>query len=204
MAGQLRNPRQPQSLPKALTTREAREALRSVGELQEEPWLAKRDLAVLLLLYGCGLRVGEALGLTRGQAPRPEQEALRILGKGGKERVVPLLPVIGEAVQDYLAHCPYKPGPQGPLFLGSRGGPLGARRVQETMAKLRALLQLPPGATPHALRHSFATHLLAEGGDLRTIQELLGHSSLSTTQRYTAVDAERLLDVYKKTHPRAR
>ena len=201
--GRLKNPKQAQSLPKALTAREAREALRAVAELQEEPWLARRDLAVLLLLYGCGLRVGEALGLTRGEAPAPGQGSLTVRGKGNKQRVVPLLPVITQAVAAYLEACPFDPGPKGPLFLGVRGGPLSARRVQETMARLRALLNLPPEATPHSLRHSFATHLLAEGGDLRTIQELLGHASLSTTQRYTAVDAERLLDVYQKTHPRA-
>ena len=203
VVGRLRNPKQAQSLPKALTAREVKESLKAVTELQEEPWLAQRDLAVLLLLYGCGLRVGEALGLTRGDAPKPGQGALTVRGKGDKERVVPLLPLVTGAIAGYLELCPFQPGPKAPLFLGSRGGPLGARRVQETMARLRALLNLPPEATPHALRHSFATHLLAEGGDLRTIQELLGHASLSTTQRYTAVDAERLLDVYQKAHPRA-
>lgn len=203
VVGRLRNPKQAQVLPKALTAREVKESLRAVTELQGEPWIAKRDLAVLLLLYGCGLRVGEALSLTRAQAPEPGQGALTVRGKGSKERVVPLLPLVTQAIADYLALCPFQPGAKAPLFLGSRGGPLGARRVQETMARLRALLNLPPEATPHALRHSFATHLLAEGGDLRTIQELLGHSSLSTTQRYTAVDAERLLNVYQKTHPRA-
>ncbi len=201
--GRLKNPKQAQSLPKALSAREVKEALKAVTELQDEPWLAKRDLAVLLLLYGCGLRVGEALGLTRGQAPEPGQGALTVRGKGEKDRVVPLLPIVTQAIGAYLALCPYQPDAKGPLFLGQRGGPLSARRVQETMARLRALLNLPPEATPHALRHSFATHLLAEGGDLRTIQELLGHASLSTTQRYTAVDAERLLDVYEKAHPRA-
>jgi integrase/recombinase XerC len=200
---QLRNPRQSKALPKALTEAETREALRGVLELQGEPWLAKRDLAVLLLLYGCGLRIGEALGLTRAEAPAPGQGALKVRGKGNKERMVPLLPLVTAAVADYLTACPYQAGPDEPLFLGKRGGPLSARRVQDTMAKLRGLLSLPAEATPHALRHSFATHLLAGGGDLRTIQELLGHASLSTTQRYTAVDAERLLDVYRKTHPRA-
>ncbi|MBB3066442.1 tyrosine recombinase XerC [Limibacillus halophilus] len=199
----LRNPRQKQSLPKALTHREMQDCLKGLFELGDELWVAKRNLAIFLLLYGCGLRIGEALALTRREAPAAGQSALRIRGKGGKERIVPLLPVIGSAVSDYLESCPFQPSPNEPLFVGKRGNALGARRVQETLERLRGFLGLPPDATPHALRHSFATHLLAGGGDLRTIQELLGHSSLSTTQRYTSVDTERLLDVYRKSHPRA-
>ena len=199
----LRTPRQAKSLPKALTAGEAREALDSVAELSQSEWLGKRDTAVLLLLYGCGLRIGEALSLTKGEAPRRDQQSLRVLGKGRKERLVPLLPVVTEAIADYLAACPYAVPPEGPLFLGARGGALGPRIIQKRMQQLRGLLGLPQDATPHALRHSFATHLLAGGGDLRAIQELLGHASLSTTQRYTAVDAAALLQVYDKAHPRA-
>ena len=199
----LRTPRRPKSLPKALTAGEAREALDSVAELSAVDWLGKRDAAVLLLLYGCGLRIGEALSLTRAEAPAPGQQSLRVLGKGRKERLVPLLPLVTQAIADYLAACPYAQPPGGPLFLGARGGALGPRIIQKRMQQLRGLLGLPQEATPHALRHSFATHLLAGGGDLRAIQELLGHASLSTTQRYTAVDAAALLQVYDKAHPRA-
>lgn len=200
----LRNPRLPQAVPKALTPEEANDALENVGELAQEPWIAKRDTALLLLLYGCGLRIGEALSLTAGEAPRPGQEGLTITGKGSKQRVVPLLPVVGVAVEDYRTACPHPLPPEEPLFRGVRGGPLGPRAVQQRLQDLRRLLGLPETATPHALRHSFATHLLGGGGDLRAIQELLGHASLSTTQRYTAVDTDRLLEVYRKAHPRAR
>ena len=199
----LRTPRQPKSLPKALTAGEAREAVESVGELSQADWLGKRDAAVLLLLYGCGLRIGEALSLTRAEAPEKGQQSLRVLGKGRKERLVPLLPVVTQAIADYLTACPHAAAPEAPLFLGARGGALGPRIIQKRMQQLRVLLGLPQDATPHALRHSFATHLLAGGGDLRAIQELLGHASLSTTQRYTAVDAAALLQVYDKAHPRA-
>jgi integrase/recombinase XerC len=178
------------------------DALESVGELTDEPWIAARDAAVLALLYGCGLRVGEALGLDRRAVPMGDTVA--ITGKGGKTRLVPVLPVVRRAVEDYLARCPYRLGPDGPLFVGARGGRLGARRVQQAVQALRGWLGLPETATPHALRHSFATHLLAGGGDLRAIQELLGHASLSTTQRYTEVDAARLLDVHRSAHPRDR
>ncbi len=195
--------RVPRSVPRALGPEEAIEALDAVAELSREPWTGTRDTAVLLLLYGCGLRIGEALGLARGEAPAPGQEALTVTGKGGKQRHVPLLPVVTEAVQAYLAACPHALPAAGPLFVGTRGGPLGARRIQERMAQLRVLLGLPESATPHALRHSFATHLLAGGGDLRAIQELLGHASLSTTQRYTEVDIAALLSVYQRAHPRA-
>jgi integrase/recombinase XerC len=198
------SPRLPRPVPKALGPEEAVEAIETVAELSERPWSGKRDTAILLLLYGAGLRIGEALGLRRRDAPAAGQEALLITGKGGKQRVVPLLPVVVDAVQDYLAACPYVLTPDGPLFLGQRGGGLGPRQVQQRMAELRGLLGLPESATPHALRHSFATHLLAGGGDLRTIQELLGHASLSTTQRYTEVDVAGLMSVYDRAHPRAR
>jgi len=198
----VRGPRVPRSVPKALTVDEAMDALESVGELSDEPWVAARDAAVLALLYGCGLRVGEALGLDRRAVPLGD--TVTITGKGGKARMVPVLPAVRRAVDDYVAQCPYRLGPDDPLFVGVRGGRLGARRVQQAIQTLRGWLGLPETATPHALRHSFATHLLAGGGDLRAIQELLGHASLSTTQRYTEVDAARLLDVHRAAHPRDR
>jgi integrase/recombinase XerC len=200
----LRAPKRPRALPRALTVAEARAALDGVSEDAGRAWVARRDLAVLVLLYGCGLRIGEALALTRAEAPAPGQDALVVTGKGRKQRLVPLLPAVVEAVQAYLEACPHALSPAGPLFVGIRGGALGPRPVQKRVEQLRLALGLPPDATPHALRHSFATHLLAGGGDLRTIQELLGHASLSTTQRYTDLDVERLLDVYRKAHPRAR
>ncbi len=202
--GVLRTPKLPHSVPKALAIDEARETLSLVQGLARDPWAGKRDTAVLALLYGCGLRIGEALSLNRGEAPAPGQEAMSVTGKGNKQRYVPLLPAVIEAVRDYLAACPFILPPEGPLFVGARGKRLGARRVQARMAEARAALGLPATATPHALRHSFATHLLAGGGDLRAIQELLGHASLSTTQRYTDVDAAGLLSVYDRAHPRAR
>ena len=197
------SPKLPRAVPRALSAEEAEDCLDAVTDLGGRRWSGKRDLAMLLLLYGAGLRIGEALSLRRRDAPRRGQEALMITGKGGKQRLVPLLPLVIEAIDDYIAACPYRLPYDGPLFLCERGGALGARRVQALMADLRAWLGLPPGATPHALRHSFATHLLAGGGDLRTIQELLGHASLSTTQRYTAVDTASLLKVYRRSHPRA-
>lgn len=200
----IRTPKQPKSVPKALAVDEAGELVEAVDGEAAEPWILQRDSAVLLLLYGAGLRIGEALSLTRREAPTPAQDSLTVVGKGRKTRIVPLLPVIGEAVAAYLALCPYDPGPDGPLFLGRRGGPLKARLIQLRLADLRRRLGLPETATPHALRHSFATHLLAGGGDLRAIQELLGHASLSTTQRYTAVDGAALLKTYRAAHPRAR
>ncbi len=202
--GAVRTPKVPQSVPKALTAGQAADTLDAVVELDDRPWVGKRDSAVLLLLYGCGMRIGEALSLRRKEAPRPGQEALQIIGKGGKERVVPLLPVVTEAIDSYLAHCPHRLAAEGPLFVAIRGGALRPRQIQARLQTLRPLLGLPESATPHALRHSFATHLLAGGGDLRAIQELLGHSSLSTTQRYTAVDPAALLSVYERAHPRAR
>jgi integrase/recombinase XerC len=166
-----------------------------------EPWEAARDQAVLTLLYGCGLRISEALSLRRADAPLPE--TLRITGKGSKTRVVPVLPAVREAVEAYLAAVPFGLGPEEPLFRARRGGPLSPRHVQATVQALRSRLGLPASATPHALRHSFATHLLGAGADLRSIQELLGHASLSTTQRYTEVDAAALLSAYRQAHPHA-
>ena len=198
----VRTPRPPKSVPKPLAADEALEAVSAAGELHDEPWLAARDVALFTLLYGCGLRLGEALGLSRREVPAAE--TMVITGKGRKQRVVPVLPVVRDAIAEYLRLCPYPPAPERPLFVGARGGGLNPGVVQRQMRRLRLLLGLPDTATPHALRHSFATHLLAGGGDLRTIQELLGHASLSTTQRYTAVDSARLRQVYDDAHPRAR
>ena len=200
----LRTPKVPRAVPKALGADEAEGLLDGAAEGTRKAWIGKRDAAILTLLYGAGLRVGEALSLTRAEAPASGQEVLVVTGKGAKQRAVPLLPVVVEAIGDYLASCPYDLDPTGPLFVGARGGALGARGVQARMAELRGLLGLPETATPHALRHSFATHLLAGGGDLRAIQELLGHASLSTTQRYTEVDVAGLMSVYDRAHPRAR
>lgn len=198
-------PKPPKAVPKALTVPESDRVLDTAAELSDEDWIGARDVALLTLLYGCGLRLGEALSITRGQAPTPDNgfKTLVVTGKGNKQRMVPVLPVVAEAIGAYLSICPWPIAPKRPLFVGARGGPLSPRIAQRQMQRLRLLLDLPEGATPHALRHSFATHLLAEGGDLRTIQELLGHASLSTTQRYTDVDAARLLTVYDKAHPRA-
>ncbi len=200
--GALRTPRLPQAVPKALSETEAFDAIAATADMAEEPWIRKRDAAILTLLYGAGLRIGEALALDRRAAPAGP--ALRVIGKGRKERVVPLLPVVVDAVADYLDACPHRLGPDDPLFVGKRGKRLQPSRVQAALRRARRALGLPETATPHALRHSFATHLLAAGGDLRTIQELLGHASLSTTQRYTAVDTARLAEVYRGAHPRAR
>jgi integrase/recombinase XerC len=199
----VRTPKLPKSLPRALTIDEAHDALEKTPSLARKAWEGKRDLAVLMLLYGGGLRIGEALGLKRREAPM-KAGAITITGKGNKTRLVPILPQVAAAITAYLAGCPHELAADGPLFVGSRGNRLNPRQVQGQMAKLRALLGLDESATPHALRHSFATHLLAEGADLRAIQELLGHASLSTTQRYTAVDAARLAAVYDKAHPRAK
>jgi integrase/recombinase XerC len=200
----VRTPKLPQTAPKPLSEQGAREVMANVGAMAKEPWIAKRDAAVLLLLYGCGLRIGEALGLSRGRVADMAKGAMTVRGKGSKDRMVPVLPVVAEAARDYLESCPYAGGDADPLFLGQRGKALDPAIVQKEMRALRRALNLPETATPHALRHSFATHLLGGGGDLRTIQELLGHASLSTTQRYTAVDAAKLLDVYRAAHPRAR
>jgi integrase/recombinase XerC len=198
----LRTPKVPKSVPKALSENEAFTAIAAAAEMESEPWVASRDTAILLLLYGAGLRIGEALGLNRRDVPRGP--ALRVTGKGNKERVVPILPIVSEAIAEYLAACPHALVAEGPLFVGKRGKRLQAGQVQAALRRVRRALGLPETATPHALRHSFATHLLAGGGDLRTIQELLGHASLSTTQRYTAVDMARLSEVYKAAHPRAK
>jgi integrase/recombinase XerC len=199
----VRTPKLPKTLPKPLAASAAKQMTDidvRAGEARET-WVLARDAAVLALLYGSGLRISEALGLKRRDANGGD--ALTVVGKGNKTRMVPVLPQVTEAIADYIKLCPYDLPPDGPLFVGARGGPLSPRIVQLAMAQLRGALGLPDTATPHALRHSFATHLLAGGGDLRAIQELLGHASLSTTQIYTAVDAERLLDVYASAHPRA-
>ncbi len=189
-------------LPRPLTEDAAKAVIDTVGTLPREGWVGTRDVAIVTLLYGCGLRISEALGLTGADAPLPD--ALRIVGKGGKERIVPVIPAARQAVADYVKECPYDLGPQEPLFRGARGGGLNPRVISKAMETTRMQLGLPSSATPHALRHSFATHLLNAGGDLRAIQELLGHAALSTTQVYTGVDNARLLDVYSAAHPRAK
>jgi integrase/recombinase XerC len=199
----VRTPKLPVSVPKPLTAADARAALDLAPDMARQPWVGKRDLAIMMLLYGSGLRLAEALGLTRREAPAAAG-TLAITGKGRKQRHVPVLSAVAEAVADYLVACPFDLPADGPLFVGARGGPLNPRLVQRAMAELRGLLGLADTATPHALRHSFATHLLGAGGDLRAVQELLGHASLSTTQRYTAVDTESLLRVYDAAHPRAK
>ena len=196
-----RGPKFRRKLPRPLTVEGAQNMIDTVGDQARQDWIAARDIAVLTLLYGCGLRISEALGLTGAANPLPE--VLRITGKGGKERLVPTLPVTRQAVADYARLCPYDLSNPEPLFRGARGGPLNPRLIALVMEKSRMQLGLPASATPHAMRHSFATHLLAAGGDLRSIQELLGHASLSTTQAYTSVDAARLMEVYEKAHPRA-
>jgi integrase/recombinase XerC len=202
----VRAPKLPKPLPKPLSASAAKRMTGTdlrAGE-EHEPWILARDAAVLALLYGCGLRISEALGLKRADMPDPGRgDAITVTGKGNKARMVPLLAQVAKLVAEYVALCPYELSPDGPLFAGAKGGPLSPRIIQLAMAHLRGALGLPESATPHALRHSFATHLLARGGDLRAIQELLGHASLSTTQVYTAVDAERLLEVYRNAHPRA-
>jgi integrase/recombinase XerC len=199
----LRAPRQPKSLPKPLTASDARRVVDASEQLNEEPWIAARNAAVMTLLYGCGLRISEALDLTGDALSNRQDRAITVIGKGGKSRIVPLLPVVFDAVDLYRKLCPYDLTGEKPLFRGARGGALQAAVLQRDMRRLRGALGLPETATPHALRHSFATHLLGNGGDLRTIQELLGHASLSTTQIYTGVDTARLLDVYRSAHPRA-
>lgn len=198
----VKGPRLKPTLPRPVTEDQARGLLQETGaDPDAEAWEAARDRAVLTLLYGCGLRISEGLSLTRADVPLPE--ALKITGKGGKERLAPVLPAVAEAIEAYLALLPFPLKPEDALFRAKRGGALGPRQVQAAMQRLRGRLGLPASATPHALRHSFATHLLGAGADLRSIQQLLGHASLSTTQKYTAVDAERLLDAYSSAHPRA-
>ena len=196
-----RAPKFTEKLPRPLTEDAARTMIGAVEVQSNSDWVAARDMAVVTLLYGCGLRISEALSLTGVDAPLPE--ILRIVGKGDKERIVPVIPVARLAVDCYLRLCPHPQSPQAPLFRGVRGGALNPRAIQGVMAKARMQLGLPATATPHAMRHSFATHLLSAGGDLRTIQELLGHASLSTTQTYTAVDTAHLMDVYNRAHPKA-
>ncbi len=195
-----RGPKYARSLPRPLGREQARELLDMAAVSHDTPWVAARDTAVLTLLYGLGLRISEALWLMGSDWPFGP--SLRITGKGGKERLVPVLPVASAAVAEYLRLSPHGLASDQPLFRGVRGGALSQGVVQKAMMRMRHALGLPPTATPHALRHSFATHLLAEGGDLRTIQELLGHADLSTTQVYTGVDDARLLEVYRMSHPR--
>ncbi|MGV8950290.1 MAG: tyrosine recombinase XerC [Cypionkella sp.] len=196
-----RSPKYRRKLPRPLSIEGAAQMLDSIGDQAREEWIAARDTAVVTLLYGSGLRISEALGLTGAASPLPE--VLRITGKGGKTRIVPTLPATRDAVAAYARLCPYDLSADLPLFRGARGGALNPRLIAKVMEQTRLQLGLPASATPHALRHSFATHLLSAGGDLRAIQELLGHASLSTTQAYTAVDAARLMEVYEKAHPRA-
>ena len=202
----IRAPKIGKSLPKPIQMAAAKrlaDADERAGE-ESDPWIWARDAAVMALLYGSGLRISEALGLKRRGVPRPgEGDVIVVTGKGNKTRMVPVLQNVLELVEEYAAICPYPLPPEGPMFVGARGGPLNARIIQLTMERLRGALGLPDSATPHALRHSFATHLLSRGGDLRAIQELLGHASLSTTQIYTGIDSERLLEVYRSAHPRA-
>jgi integrase/recombinase XerC len=203
--GALRAPKAARRLPRPLSAPDAR-AVTSVAAREgeaREPWALARDAAVLALLYGAGLRISEALSISRADAPVGAAEAISVVGKGKKSRSAPVIAPVRKAVEDYLALCPYRLAPEGPLFVGVRGGRLSPRIVQLAMARMRGALGLPDSATPHALRHSFATHLLSRGGDLRTIQDLLGHASLSTTQVYTGVDSARLLAAYRSAHPRA-
>ena len=198
----MRGPRIKKGLPRPVTPDEAVHLAATVDEDAAEPWIGARDRAVLLLLYGAGLRIAEALSLTG--AALPLGEVLRVTGKGGKQRVVPLLPIVRAAVVDYLAKCPWPLARDDAVFRGAKGGPLSQGMVQKATARARVSLGLPASATPHALRHSFATHLLGAGADLRSLQELLGHASLGSTQIYTKVDAAVLLDVYRNAHPRER
>ena len=196
-----RAPKRPRTLPRPAAPEEAVELAENAAEAASEPWIGARDLAILLLLYGAGLRVAEALSLTA--VVLPIGQTIRVTGKRSKTRVVPVVPAVREAIDDYVRQCPYPISGDGPLFVGARGGPLNPDLVRRSVAAARRRLGLPDTLTPHALRHSFATHLLARGADLRALQELLGHASLSSTQIYTAVDAARLLDVYRHAHPRA-
>jgi len=197
----IKGPRAKRPIPKALSVDGAMELVREGSRDKKEDWVDARNIAVLTLCYGAGLRISEALGLTG--ADMPLGAALTLTGKGGKTRLVPILPVIQRAVDRYLKLCPYTILADKPIFRGVRGGPLSARIIQGEVQKMRIDLGLPESATPHALRHSFATHLLAGQGDLRTIQQLLGHASLSTTQRYTDVDADALMKTHRAAHPRA-
>ena len=196
-----RAPKRPRTLPRPAAPDDALELAENAAGAASAPWIGARDLAILLLLYGAGLRVAEALSLSA--AVMPIGQTLRVTGKRSKTRVVPVVPAVREAIDDYVRQCPYPISGDAPLFVGARGGPLNPDLVRRAVAAARRRLGLPDTLTPHALRHSFATHLLARGVDLRALQELLGHASLSSTQIYTAVDAARLLDVYRHAHPRA-
>ena len=202
----VRTPKNPRVLPKALPAAKARELAAGESEDGETrpAWIAARDAAVLGLLYGAGLRISEALSIRRAQAPVGGVDSVTIIGKGGKTRSVPVIIPVRKALETYLDLCPFALAADGPLFVGARGGPLSPRLIQLTVERLRGALGLPDSATPHALRHSFATHLLGRGGDLRSIQELLGHASLSTTQIYTSIDKTRLFEAYLASHPRAK
>lgn len=195
----IRSPRIRRPLPKPLSKEDVVQALRAVTDLSDEAWVGKRDAALLLLLYGCGLRISEALALNRG--PELLEAALTVVGKGNKQRIIPVLPVVREALAAYLAACPYN-ARLGPVFLGARGRRLNPAVAQKQLRRLRTVLGLPETATPHAFRHSFATHLLVGGGDLRSIQELLGHASLTSTQRYTAVNEGQIVAAHRAAHPR--
>lgn len=196
-----RAPKRPRTLPRPVSPDEAVELAENASEGASAPWIGARDLAILLLLYGAGLRVAEALSLSAQMLPIGT--TLRVTGKRSKMRIVPIVPAVRQAIDDYVRQCPYRLSGDVPLFVGARGGPLNPDLVRRAVAAGRRRLGLPDTLTPHALRHSFATHLLARGADLRALQELLGHASLSSTQIYTAVDAARLLDVYRHAHPRA-
>ncbi len=201
-APRLRGPRIKKGLPRPVTPDDALGIAETVKESAADDWIGARDRAVLLLLYGAGMRIAEALSLTGGDIPLAD--TLTVTGKGNKQRVVPILPIVRDGVADYAAQCPWPIKKDGPLFIGAKGGPLSQGMVQKAMARARRVLGLPATATPHALRHSFATHLLGAGADLRSLQELLGHASLGSTQIYTKVDAAALLETYRKAHPRER
>jgi len=197
----VRGPKLKATLPRPVSEAAARNLISEAGDAAAQEWIGARDAALMTLLYAAGLRISEALALTGADRPLPE--ALRVVGKGGKERIVPLLAAAREAVERYAELCPFALTEDAPLFRASRGGAMTPRMAQAVMAALRGRLGLPSSATPHALRHAFATHLLANGGDLRAIQDLLGHESLSTTQRYTSVEAQKILQLYRRAHPRA-
>ena len=199
--GVVRTPKVPRSVPRPLTGKDAGTLLDLAESMAASPWEGLRDRALFTLLYGCGLRLSEALNLNRRDVT--DADVLTILGKGRKQRIVPVLPAVRTALETWMAACPFPHGPDGPLFTGARGGRLNPALADKAMRHIRHLMGLPDSATPHALRHSFATHLLGDGADLRAIQELLGHASLSTTQRYTEVDEAHLMEIYKSAHPRA-
>jgi integrase/recombinase XerC len=199
----LRFPKTPKIVPKALTIEDALESLSEVQRGAKTEWMGKRDVAVLLLLYGCGLRIAEALSLKRGEAPEAAG-TIMITGKGSRQRLVPVLPIVAEGIQQYLRACPYDLESDGPLFISSWGNVHKPRMVQRSVQIMRERLGFSETVTPHAFRHSFATHLLDAGGDLIAIRDLLGHASVTTTQRYTSVSAERLIKVHEASHPRAK